>query len=397
MSEQDQYVANMKAITETEVNKYISNIPNMGNHMVLDFHNVTVDLDNLEELDLKITSILQSTKQTIEGKQTKKVEPKGASICYLLSDSNFSIRTWPEHASCGISFWYHGENDTEVLANAEEMFCDWLGWENCTQNVTLARGQRTGILTNDFPEKAEIYKNVKFVHREKTPFQELRVYDTILEGRIMTLDGAVQFSSNTSSNPEKDNYTVDMAQVVKKDKDYEHIVIIGGGDLIIARYLMEFCPKVKKVTVCEIDQRVIECTKKYFDLQGDIEKYVAQGRLEIEINGGAEYMETLLKKGKENCIGGFIVDCTDFVDDTVNEKSIAAELFTSKFYNAIYKCLQPGSSMSQQISHLCFTQGFISRNTTGGFQKENIEIFRSETPEYGGPGFLPLGISKKAE
>jgi len=120
---QNQYVANMKAISETEVNKYISNIPNMGNHMVLDFHNVTVDLDNLEELDSKITNILQNTNQTLEGKTTKKVGAKGASICHLLSDSNFSIRTWPEHASCGISFWYYGD-DTEVLASAEEKFCD---------------------------------------------------------------------------------------------------------------------------------------------------------------------------------------------------------------------------------------------------------------------------------
>lgn len=64
---------------------------------------------------------------------------------------------------------------------------------------------------------------------------------------------------------ENDNYTKDMIKdVVKNDKDYEHVVIIGGGDLIIAAKLLEKYPNVKKVTVCEIDNRVIEVTKRFF-------------------------------------------------------------------------------------------------------------------------------------
>ena len=53
-------------------------------------------------------------------------------------------------------------------------------------------------------------------------------------------------------------------KVVTKDRDYEHILIIGGGDLIIARYLLEKFPNVKKITLCEIDKRVTDCTKEYF-------------------------------------------------------------------------------------------------------------------------------------
>ena len=42
-------------------------------------------------------------------------------------------------------------------------------------------------------------------------------------------------------------------KVVTADKEYEHILIIGGGDLIIARYLLEKFPNVKKITLCDID------------------------------------------------------------------------------------------------------------------------------------------------
>lgn len=83
-------------------------------------------------------------------------------------------------------------------------------------------------------------------------------------GRILVLDGAVQISSKRFEN---DNYTKEMTEnVVSKNKDYDHVMIIGGGDLIIAAYILKNFPKVKKVTVCDIDERVIEVTKHFFSI-----------------------------------------------------------------------------------------------------------------------------------
>lgn len=53
--------------------------------------------------------------------------------------------------------------------------------------------------------------------------------------------------------------------VVMKDKSYDHVIIVGGGDLLIAGHLLDTYPLVKKLTVCDIDERVIEVSKKYFD------------------------------------------------------------------------------------------------------------------------------------
>lgn len=83
-------------------------------------------------------------------------------------------------------------------------------------------------------------------------------------GRILVLDGAVQISSKRFDN---DNYTKEMTDnVVSKSKQYEHVMIIGGGDLVIAAYLLKNFPNVKKVTVCDIDERVIEVTKHFFSI-----------------------------------------------------------------------------------------------------------------------------------
>lgn len=60
--------------------------------------------------------------------------------------------------------------------------------------------------------------------------------------------------------------------VINPERDYDHVLIIGGGDLIIATHVLEKYPKVKHVTVCDLDERVIEVTKHFFRMGRTIEK-----------------------------------------------------------------------------------------------------------------------------
>ena len=364
-----------------------TNIPDMGNHLILDFNNVSVDLNDFEFLDGKLREILGKTTVTIEGAVHKIFEPQGITILYLLSESHFSIHTWPESGSCAIDFYHCGERSTVNLKIAEVELCNLLGWENCSSFLLVKRGGISSYLTNDFIDKTEILKNVKYLHREMTPFQELRVYDTLAMGRILVLDGAVQIATNSLKD---DNYTKDITRFnITKEKSYEHIIIIGGGDLVIAAHLLEEYPLIKKLTVCEIDERVVEVTKKYFSFADVIEKELKTGRLEVVIKGGAEYMDELIASGKQGQIGSVVIDCTDFALD---ENSIAAELFTPKFYKSIYELLEDGGAFSQQITKIFYKDAFSERVRSGGFDR--AEFILSSTPEYGGE--LPLAIVKKS-
>jgi len=355
----------------------------MGNHLILDFNNVTsVDLNDYEELDRKLREVLSHTHVCIEASTHKKFVPQGVTILYLLSESHFSIHPWPELKCCAIDFYHCGDRSLTNLRIAEEKLCDLLGWFNCTSTALVKRGCFTSYLTNDFLDKTEILRNVKLLHRERSKFQEIRVYDTLAIGRILVLDGAVQISSDCIG--ENDHYTIDMSRLVlEKDKEYEHVIIIGGGDLPIAAHVLEKYPGVKKLTVCEIDERVVELTKKFFQIGEICSREIEKGRLEVVIEGGATYMERLLSEGKQNSIGAVIIDCTDFALD---ENSIAAELFTPKFYNTIYQLLLPGSGFSQQITKPYYREAFSERANKGGFEK--IDVYMSITPEYGGE--LPI-------
>jgi len=359
----------------------------MGNHLVLDFNNVSIDLNDYELLNKALREILSHTKVGIESHTYKKFEPQGVTILYLLSESHFSIHTWPEHKCCAIDFYHCGDNSAKNLKIAEEKLCDFFGWDNCTSFLLLKRGSVSSYLTNDFLDKTEILRNVKLLHREKSLFQELRVYDTLAMGRILVLDGAVQIS--TLSMGENDHYTIDMTRLaIDKDTDYEHVIIIGGGDLPIAAHILEKYPKVKKLTVCDIDGKVWEVVSKFFSIGDIVNKAVEEGRLEIVVEGGAPYMERLLEQGKAGTIGGVVIDCTDYALDP---ESIAAELFTVKFYSTIHKLLKEGGRFSQQITKPWYKDDFSQKASEGGFK--NVDVYMSITPEYGGE--LPLAHCKK--
>lgn len=355
----------------------------MGNHLVLDFNNVKdIDLNSYEQLDTMIREVLSHTHVSIEGACHKKFEPQGVTILYLLSESHFSIHTWPELGCCAIDFYHCGDRSLRNLKIAEEKLCDAFGWENCTCTLLLKRGSLSSYLTNDFLDKTQILRNVRFIHREKSEFQEIRVYDTVDLGRILVLDGAVQIC--TSSLGENDNYTKDMTRLcINKEKTYEYVVIIGGGDLPIAAHILEKYPNVKKLTVCEIDSRVVEVTKKYFEMGEICEREIKSGRLEVVTKGGAQYMEELIKEGKAGTVGAVVIDCTDFALD---EDSLAAELFTPTFYKNIYDLLGEGCGFTQQITKPFYREAFTERASKGGFSK--IDVFMTKTPEYGGE--LPL-------
>lgn len=160
-------------------------------------------------------------------------------------------------------------------------------------------------------------------------------------GRVLVLDGMIQIT-----NELEDNYTVDLTkEVVKKDKDYNHILIIGGGDLIIARYLVEKFPNVKQITLCEIDAKVVEAVKKYFNIIGEsIDKAIASKKLTVNIGDGAVFAKDCAEKKVE--FDGIIIDNTD----VYIEGGPANSLFTVEFFKSLHTILKTGGAISQQVS-----------------------------------------------
>jgi spermidine synthase len=58
----------------------------------------------------------------------------------------------------------------------------------------------------------------------------------------------------------EDPYTKELPRHIgyKNDKELEHVLIIGGGDCLIANHLCKRFPNIRKITMCELDKRVVE-------------------------------------------------------------------------------------------------------------------------------------------
>jgi len=216
-------------------------------------------------------------------------------ICFffILCKSHFRGETFLESKSVSVDFFLSTEKSNLKLLLVQEKLCDYFGWENCTNTNILDRGNSLFLL-NECVESSTIYKDLKLIHREITKFQEIRVFDSVSMGRILCLDGMIQITEER-----EDSYTVDLPKsVVEKGNSYNEILIIGAGDFYIPTYLLKtFDQEIKKITVVEIDERVIEVTRKFFNFDDDLKDYIKKkGRLEIVIDDGAEYLKEKAEK-----------------------------------------------------------------------------------------------------
>jgi spermidine synthase len=354
----------------------------MGFHLILEFANVSaLDLNNYEELDAFLSQAIKDCGATVESKQHKNFVPQGVTILYLLSESHFSIHTWPENKSCAIDFYHCGVNAKTNLTKAEIVICDKFGWENCAASMLLERGGVRQALLNHYDHSSTLFKGVQLIHREQTKYQDLRVYDTKEMGRCLSLDGMIQISDTL-----EDNYTVDLTRlVVEKENSYNHVLIIGAGDMIIPTYILDKYPGVKKVTVVEIDERVVDNTKKYFKFCDKVDKLCSEGRLEIVIEDGAKYLREKIQEKYQ--YDALIIDNSDvYIFD-----GPAASLFTPEFYSNIYGVLKPGAAFSQQVSDENVKKKWEDMGRSVGFK--DFKYIYSNTPEYSVA--LPLGIARK--
>ena len=94
---------------------------------------------------------------------------------------------------------------------------------------------------------------------EKSRYQHIRIFDTVANGRVMTLDDIVQITSRDESA-----YADMLTHLPMLEHGrVERVMIVGGGDLSIADEALKHA-SVKEVVLVDIDGRVIELCKTHF-------------------------------------------------------------------------------------------------------------------------------------
>jgi spermidine synthase len=163
-------------------------------------------------------------------------------------------------------------------------------------------------------------KTISTLVVEKTNYQELAIIDTVEYGRMLVLDGMVQTTV-------KDEFVYH--EMITHIPLFTHpnpktVAVIGGGDGGTVREALKH-PSVEKVYLVEIDERVVENSKRYLP---EISCGLSDPRCEVLFQDGIEFIAQ-----HENSFDVVLVDSTEPIGP-------ATGLFSKDFYSSIYRALK---------------------------------------------------------
>ena len=305
------------------------------------------------------------------------------SMIYIFLDFTFICHWFKTSKTLSFDVSYHNviECCDDRLKFFEEKLCEAFGWYNSVTSLILSRYSEGQFTMNDADTINVVQKNAKLLERVKSDYQDIRVFETEHMGRIMNLDGCVQISDELD-----DNYTLDMIKfVIEPEKEYQNVLILGGGDLVIPSHLIKNYKNVKKLTVCEIDEKVTSVVRKYFLFSEIFEREEVKKMFTLQIEDGGNFVKNA--KNNNELYDGIIIDCTD-VD---LEDAVALSLFNVPFYQNLRDIMKEGAYFSQQVTDNNSKKKFQKMVLEAGFVDPKF-IF-CETPEYS--VLLPIGVVQK--
>jgi len=171
---------------------------------------------------------------------------------------------------------------------------------------------------------AQSMEVTKVLADEKSKFQHIRIFDTVANGRVMTLDDIVQITSRDESAYADMLTHLPMLEHGK----VERVMIVGGGDLSIADEALKH-KNVKEVVLVDIDGDVIRLCKKLF---GDINaKAFKDKRMTVEVADAFEYL------GRKTSKNRFDLIIADRPDPVGPGKALFGETFYDRVKGALRK------------------------------------------------------------
>lgn len=179
-----------------------------------------------------------------------------------------------------------------------------------------------------WPGQAMCLEVEEILEQRRSKHQEILVFKSKTYGNVLVLDGIIQCT-------ERDEFAYQ--EMISHLPLYSHpnpekVLIIGGGDGGVLREVLKHS-SVKKVVQCELDEMVVEVSKKYLP---NMSSSYSDERCELVIEDGLEFM-----KHRESEFDVIVTDSSDPVGPAKN-------LFEMPYFEAMHTCLKPGGFVCTQ-------------------------------------------------
>lgn len=190
------------------------------------------------------------------------------------------------------------------------------------------------------------------LYTARSPYQQIDIYQTAHCGKLMLLDGIIQFTEY-----DEFAYQEMLAHLpLFAHPCPERVLVIGGGDGGILREIAKHdC--VKRIDLCEIDAMVIEAAKKFVP---SMSCGFDDPRVAVHIADGSKFVAD-----KDSEYDVIIVDSTDPVGP-------GESLFNAEFYSKMKRALKPDGVIASQSESIYLHPAVIKR-----LMRINLDLFGS--------------------
>ncbi|KAL3270792.1 hypothetical protein HHI36_021315 [Cryptolaemus montrouzieri] len=215
---------------------------------------------------------------------------------------------------------------------------------------------------------------------EKSKYQDVMMLRTSNHGRALILDGIIQCTENDEFAYQEMISFLPLCAHSNPEK----VLIVGGGDGGVAREVDKH-PLVKQIVQVEIDQKVIDVSKKYLP---NMAKGFDSPKLDLKVCDGFEYM-----KNHKNEFDVIITDSSDPIGP-------ATALFSESYFSLLKDALKPNGIICSQGGTVWAGVDYI-KNTLDHCRKyfKEVRYPVASVPTYptGQIGFFMAALNENAD
>jgi spermidine synthase len=255
-----------------------------------------------------------------------KDESGGVTGCVVLAESHLAIHTWPELGSVTLDVYvcnYTQDNSDKARAVVDDLQQLFKPEDYVRHDVP--RDQQF-MYEHLNPDYGFFIRSSKRVEEGHTGLQAIEIHETPQFGRLFRLDGF-----NMTSEKEEFVYHENMVHpAAVAHAAPRRALIIGGGDGGLAEEMLKH-PSIEEVVMVELDGRVVEIAKKYFE--GVHRGVFSNPKLEVIVGDGLKYIAETNEK--------FDLVALDLPDPV----GPAEMLYEEPFFADCKRALAPGGAL----------------------------------------------------
>ncbi|MBM4326217.1 MAG: polyamine aminopropyltransferase [Deltaproteobacteria bacterium] len=202
---------------------------------------------------------------------------------------------------------------------------------------------------------------------EVSQFQNVQIFQTEFMGRALILDGCYMLTERDAAIYHEMLVHPAMSALPAPS----HVLVIGGGDGGAVTQIVKY-PKVRSVTLCEIDRMVVDACREFLP---QIAAGLDDPRVQVLFEDGAAFVKA--HAGEFDLI---LVDSTDPVGP-------AKTLFETSFYQSVKAALRDGgAAVFQTESPVFMSEVFLEAvgKLAGVFGDSRVYPYFATVPCYPG-------------